>query len=60
MGWAKKIDYRANGEVGFAEILPLHLLGIKNVLKKGVQYKRSGRDQDKEKITMKLRELGYF
>jgi len=38
MGWTEKIDCRANREAVFEWTTSLHLLGIKNVLKKGSQY----------------------
>lgn len=39
MGWFEKIDCRTNKKAVFGKTIPLHLLGIKNVLKKGVQYR---------------------
>jgi len=38
MCWSEKIDSGANGEANFLTKLPLHLLGIKNVLTNGSQY----------------------
>jgi hypothetical protein len=32
MGWAEKIDCGASGEAVCGEMMPLHLLSIKNVL----------------------------
>ena len=38
MGWSEKIDCRANGEVVFYWMIPLHLKVSKNVLTEGSQY----------------------
>ena len=39
MGWTERVDCGASKEGVFECVISLHLLGIKNVLKKGSQYK---------------------
>jgi len=39
MGWTERVDCGASKEGVFECVISLHLLGIKNVLKKGSQYR---------------------
>ncbi len=45
MGWSQKIDCRANGEVIFYWMIPLHLKAYKNVLTEaGQSHMKNGKD----------------
>ncbi len=52
MGWTERVDCGASKEGVFECVISLHLLGIKNVLKKGSQYRLALRGVKDIKTTL--------